>query len=125
NRSAQVGLGIVPGVLGPGVEIPARHAHLDGAEAEAALHPRVVERVSQGDLAQLDVPAVLDELLRRAAEQPADPRADRGALVPVLTDRNWCAGAGTDHGALERGVRLTDHVQVAAARDAVRAIRPH
>ena len=107
------------------MEIPAGHAHFDRVEPQAALHPRVVERVPQGDLTELNVPAVLDELLRRAAEQAADPRADRGALVPVLTDWNRLVGTGTDHGALERGIGLTDHVQVAAAGDTVRAIRPH
>src|SRR5207249_10249224 len=80
--------------------------------------------------AQLDEAAVLYELLRGTAEQPANPGANRRALVPVLTDRNRCAGAGTHHRARQRGIRSANHVHVAGA-DGISidveggAIRPH
>src|SRR5690242_12633889 len=83
NRAAEVGLGIVAGVVRPRLQVAAADAEVDAREAEGALHPRRVERVADRDLAQLHEARILDARL-----VDPDERASRHVPVPVLADRD-------------------------------------
>src|SRR6266545_7754701 len=96
DGATQIGLGIVPGVVRPGVQIAAGKPDIDARESDGALHPGLVERVAHGDLAQLDEAAVLDARL-----VDPDEGAGRDEPVPVLSDRHGGPGARTRDGSVE------------------------
>src|ERR1051325_11324476 len=73
-RPGQVGFGVDPGVLGPRLQVATGNPDVDAAEAEQPVHPLAVERVANGDLAQLDEAAVLDELARDRSEPRSEAR---------------------------------------------------
>src|SRR2546427_3766394 len=87
DRAAEVRLGIVPGVVAPGLQVAARHPDVDAGEPEGALHPGRVERVGERDLAQLHESGILDARL-----VDPDERAGDYVAVEVLADRHRLAG---------------------------------
>src|SRR6266699_127426 len=105
-RPGQVGFGVDPGVLGPGLEVTTGHPQVDAAQAEQSVHPLTVERVADGDLPQLDEAAVLDELGRDGAK----PRSETGE--PRLSDLHLRAGPRPTH--RPRQIALPEHHAVAA-----------
>src|SRR5258708_26196759 len=95
DRAAEVRLGVVAGVVGAGAQFTARHPDVDAREPEGALHPGRVERVREGDLAQLREAGVLD-----ARFVDAEERASDYVAVPVLADRRRHAGTRPHDGAI-------------------------
>src|SRR5690349_21218361 len=83
NGTAEVRLGVVAGVVGPGVQVSAADAEIDAREAERALHPGRVERVADRDFAQLHEARVLDARL-----VDPDERAGHHVAIEVLADGN-------------------------------------
>src|SRR4029077_4198982 len=76
-------LGVIAGVVRPGLQVAAADAEVDAREAEGALHPGRIERVAQRDLAQLHEAGVLDARL-----VDPDERAGDDVAVEVLADRD-------------------------------------
>src|SRR6266550_2480386 len=124
DGAAQARLGIVPAVLRPRVQVASRHANVNAADAERALHPRRIERVRHRDLAQLYEPAVFDARLIDARE-----RTGRVAIaIPVLADRYRGPGTGSRHGTVEPtavpDINQTGQLQLAVMETAADAAGP-
>ena len=137
--------GIHAGVVGPGVQVPARHPQLHAAEAHQPADPGLVEGVSQRDLAELDEAPVLDELRGGAIEDAAAAgipgfaqryrhtrsRSGDGLVAEVAVtedevpsiavDLGFLRGAEVMQGALGAvvGVAALPHVEQSANRELV------
>ena len=92
------------------MQVAARHADVHAAHADEALHPRLVQRVGERDLAQLDVAVVLEAGFLDAGERAAGITA----AVPVFADRNCLAGARADDGPIEPAA-LPEHLVIPCA----------
>src|SRR5712691_2553970 len=91
--SAAARLRIVPGPLGPGLEIPAGDPQVDAPDPQRALDPLRVQRIRNRDLAELHVAVRLETRLLDARE-----RACRLVVpVPGLTDRDGHPRPRTDN----------------------------
>src|SRR6476469_1061004 len=106
--ATEVRFRIDAGVGAPCREVPRCEPKLDAAQALTA-HPRCVERVREGDLAELDVAAVLEELRRLVTEPAAKTR------IPVLADRNGYPLARPERRTLEEV--LAERLLVARATE--------
>src|SRR6476646_6688338 len=106
--ATEVRFRIDAGVGAPCREVPRCEPKLDAAQALTA-HPRCVERVREGDLAELDVAAVLEELRRLVTEPAAKTR------IPVLADRDSCPIARPERRTLEE--ILAEGLLVASATE--------
>src|SRR2546426_2485547 len=131
DRSAEVRLGVVARVVGPGVQVAAGYPQVDAGESEGALYPGRVERIRERQLAQLREAGILDARL-----VDTDERAPHDIAIPVLADWGRHAGAGAHNRALipatlaedlgvSRAARLTpDRADGALFRVLVRAVAP-
>src|SRR5687768_4841282 len=121
---AEVRLRIDPRVVGPREQVAAGETQIEARQAEAVAHPSAVERVAEGDLAQLHEAAVLEELLRRVGE--AAPRSRVPGLVdddrrsrarPERRERGRPGAARTE--VLSEGARLAANLGVAMRPEVV------
>src|SRR5258705_7243892 len=111
DRAAEVRLGIEARVLRPRLQVASGDADIQRRQAQAARDPRLIELVADGDLAQLDVAAVLDALLVDAAERTGREKA---VAIPVLSNRHRQAGARADDRSRVPAIRA-EGLQVARA----------
>src|SRR3989475_736567 len=95
DRAAEVRLGVVACVVGPGVQVAAGYPQVDARESEGALHPGRVERIRDRQLAQLREARILDARL-----VDTDERAPHDIAIPVLADWGRHPGAGAHHRAV-------------------------
>src|SRR6266566_38021 len=95
DRAAEVRLGVVARVVGPGVQVAAGYPQVDARESEGALHPGRVERIRDRQLAQLREARILDARL-----VDTDERAPHDIAIPVLADWGRHPGAGAHHRAV-------------------------
>src|SRR5216110_3091126 len=92
------------------MQIATRHPDIDTAHPDDALHPRLIQRVRDGDFAELDEAVRLQAGLFDTREG-----ARRVTLmVPVLADRHGFSRTRTDNRPAEPAA-LTEHLRVAGA----------
>src|SRR5262249_45423699 len=94
RRAADRRLRIQTRVARPGLEIAARDTELDAAHTERAPDPRLVERVADGQFAELHIAPVSDAPFVDARE---GARSEGIVTIPVLADRERDTLARPNH----------------------------
>src|SRR5947208_3132500 len=84
RRAANARLRIETGILRPCLEIPPGEPDFHAAHAQGSRDPRLVERIAEGDLAQLHVAGILDA---RGIDSREGAGGEAAVAIPILSDR--------------------------------------